>query len=157
VIGAKWNEIEFAERLWVIPAERMKASKEHRVPLSSPALAIIEEMQAIRDGDFVFPGIKTKRPLSDMAMAMTLRRMGRGEITVHGFRSTFRDWAAEQTDFPHEVCEMALAHLVADAVERAYRRGDLFRKRRQLGDAWAKFCATATAASGKVVPIRAAG
>jgi integrase len=135
----------------------MKAGKEHRAPLSAPALAILEEMQAIRERDFVFPGIKPKRSLSDMAMAMTLRRMGRGEITVHGFRSTFRDWAAEQTGFPHEVCEMALAHSVADAIERAYRRGDLFRKRRQLGDAWARFCASPPVTpEGKVAPIRAA-
>ena len=111
-------------------------------PLSDAALAILGEMQKVRQvGDFVFPGGKSRRPLSNMALAMTLRRMGRGELTVHGFRSSFRDWAAERTGFPAEVAEMALAHVVADKVEAAYRRGDLFRKRRQLMDAWARHCA----------------
>jgi integrase len=118
----------------------MKAGKEHRVPLSEAALAILEQMQAIRQGDFVFPGGKAGRPISNMAMAMTLRRMGRGDLTVHGFRSSFRDWVAERTDFPGEVAEMVLAHTVSDKVEAAYRRGDLFGKRRQLMDAWAGFC-----------------
>ena len=140
VIGSRWSEISLAERLWTIPAERMKAGKEHRVPLSDAARAILEQMQAIRQDDFVFPGGKTKRPISNMAMAMTLRRMGRDDLTVHGFRSTFRDWAAERTDVPREVAEMALAHAVGDKVEAAYRRGDLFEKRRQLMDAWSRFC-----------------
>jgi len=104
-------------------------------------------------GGFVFPGSKAHRPLSNMAMAMTLRRMGQGELTVHGFRSTFRDWAAERTSFPAEVAEMALAHTVSDKVEAAYRRGDLFEKRRTLAEAWAQFCAASTSA-GRVVPIR---
>ena len=140
VIGSRWSEISLAERLWTIPAERMKSGKEHRVPLSDAARAILEQMQAIRQDDFVFPGGKTKRPISNMAMAMTLRRMGRDDLTVHGFRSTFRDWAAERTDVPREVAEMALAHAVGDKVEAAYRRGDLFEKRRQLMDAWSRFC-----------------
>jgi len=140
VIGASWSEINFAERLWTIPAERMEAGKEHRVPLSDAALAIVEQMQAIRHDDFVFPGGKARQPISNMAMAMTLRRMGRADLTVHGFRSSFRDWAAERTDFPNEVVGMALAHAVSDRVEAAYRRGDLFQKRRLLMDAWAPFC-----------------
>jgi integrase len=153
-IGARWSEFDLSTRLWTIPPERMKARREHRVPLSDAALAVLEEMRAIRSGDFVFPGGRARRPISNMAMTMTLRRMGRGDLTVHGFRSTFRDWTAEQTSFPHEVCEMALAHIVADAVERAYRRGDLFEKRRQLAEAWASF---ATGASGvNVVQISAA-
>jgi integrase len=152
VIGARWDEINIGERLWTVPAERMKGGREHRVPLSDAALAIVEAMAAIRAGDFVFPGGKANRPLSNMALLMLLRRIGRGELTAHGFRSTFRDWAAERTTSPAEVAEMALAHTVSDKVEAAYRRGDLFQKRRQLADAWAKFCAAATPA-GRVVPL----
>jgi integrase len=157
VIGASWPEINSAERLWIVPAGRMKSGKEHRVPLSDATLAILEHMQAIRQGDFVFPGGKARRPISNMAMMMTLRRMGRGDLTVHGFRSSFRDWAAERTDFPNEVAEMALAHAVSGKVEAAYRRGDLFEKRRQLMDAWSRFC-TAPVADGRhsVVSIAAA-
>jgi integrase len=153
VIGARWTEINAPERLWAIPAERMKGGREHRVPLSDAALAIVEKMAAIRSGDFVFPGAKAKRPLSNMAFLMLLRRMRRDGSTAHGFRSTFRDWAAERTTFPAEVAEMALAHTVGDKVEAAYRRGDLFDKRRQLSGAWAKFCASPTAL-GSVVPLR---
>lgn len=152
VIGCRWSEVNVAERVWTIPAERMKAGKEHRVPLSGAALAIVETMFKIRQGDFVFPGGGTNRPISNMAMLMLLRRMGREDLTAHGFRSTFRDWAAERTGFPAEVAEMALAHTVGDKVEAAYRRGDLFQKRRQLAEAWAKFCATPPTA-GSVVPI----
>jgi len=154
VIGARWSEIDVAEKLWIVPAERMKAGKEHRVPLSDAALAIVAELAEHRQGDFVFPGGAPGRPLSNMAMLTLLRRMQRGDLTVHGFRSTFRDWAAERTSFPAEVAEMALAHTVADAVERAYRRGDLFQKRRQLMEAWAKFCAAPAPAGAAVVPLR---
>jgi integrase len=154
VIGARWDEINIAERQWTIPDERMKAGKEHRVPLSDAALAIVDKLAEIRRGDHVFPGGKAGRPISNMAMLMLLRRMGRGDLTAHGFRSSFRDWAAERTGFPAEVAEMALAHAVADKVEAAYRRGDLFDKRRQLAEAWAKFC-DAPAIEGRVVPIRA--
>ena len=152
VIGARWEEINIAERLWSVPAERMKAGREHRVPLCGKALEIVEEMRAI-GGNFIFPGGKRGKPLSNMAMTMLLRRMGHGDQTVHGFRSTFRDWAAERTNFPAEVAEMALAHAVSDKVEAAYRRGDLFEKRRALAEAWAKFCATALV-GGEIVPIR---
>jgi integrase len=155
VIGARWDEINIAERSWTIPGERMKGGREHRVPLSPAALAIVERMAEICSGDFLFPGGKANRPLSNMAFLMLLRRMGRGNLTAHGFRSSFRDWAAERTTFPAEVAEMALAHAVSDKVEAAYRRGDLFQKRRQLAEAWAKFCA-APSAAGAVVPIRQA-
>jgi len=155
VNGAQWGEINRAERLWTIPAERMKAGREHRVPLSDAALAIIDEMAAVRSGEFVFPGGKARRPLSNMAFLMLLRRMKRDDLTAHGFRSSFADWAAERTAFPAEVREMALAHSVGDKVEAAYRRGDLFQKRRQLADAWAKFCITPST-GGRVVPIRSA-
>jgi integrase len=154
VIGARWNEINMVERLWTVPGERMKAGKEHRVPLSDRALAIVDEMSSIRSGDYVFPGAKAGRALSNMALLMLLRRMSRGDLTAHGFRSSFRDWVAEATAFPAEIAEMALAHVVGDRVEAAYRRGDLFQKRRQLAEAWAKFCATPSSA-GRVVPIRA--
>ena len=152
VIGARWEEINIAERLWSVPAERMKAGRGHRVPLCGKALEIVEEMRAI-GGNFIFPGGKRGKPLSNMAMTMLLPRMGHGDQTVHGFRSTFRDWAAERTNFPAEVAEMALAHAVTDKVEAAYRRGDLFEKRRALAEAWAKFCATALV-GGEIVPIR---
>ena len=155
VIGAKWSEINVTERLWTVPAERMKSGREHRLPLSDAALNILEQMQAIRQDDFVFPGGWTRRPISNMAMAMTLRRMGRGDLTVHGFRSSFRDWAAERTGFPTEVAEMALAHSVSDKVEAAYRRGDLFDKRRRLMQAWASYC-TSKPAMGTVIAMQSA-
>jgi integrase len=156
VICARWDEVDFAERLWTVPTERMKAGREHRVPLSDVALAVLDELHKIRHGDFIFPGGRAGQPISNMAMTMVLRRMGRGALTVHGFRSTIRDWAAERTGFPAEVAEMALAHAVGDKVEAAYRRGDLFQKRRQMMDAWARFCATTSAANGKVVSFAAA-
>ena len=152
VIGAAWNEIDFAEALWTVPDERMKAKKEHRIPLSKPALAILQRLHAHRTGDYVFPGAKPNSPLSNMAMLKLLERMDLADLTVHGFRSTFRDWAAERTNFPREVAEHALAHSLPDKVEAAYRRSDLFEKRRQLLDAWARFC-DQPAAAGKVVPI----
>src|SRR5260370_28676855 len=134
----------------------MTAGREHRGPLSDAALAIVETMGAIRQGEFVFPGGTGGRLLSNMSMLMLLRRMGRDDLTIHGFRSSFRDWAAERTGFPAEVAEMALAHTVTDAVERAYRRGDLFAKRRQIMEAWARFCSAPVTHGEKVVPIAAA-
>jgi integrase len=130
-IGARWDEINFAERVWTVPASRMKAGKEHRVPLSDAAIAVLERMAKSQQGDFIFGG-DGGRPLSNMAMAMLLRRMEYKEITVHGFRSSFRDWAAEGTNFPAEVAEMALAHTIRNKAEAAYRRGYLLNKRRRL-------------------------
>jgi len=144
VISARWDEISMAERLWTVPPDRMKASREHRVPLSPHAVAILEEMRTVRVGDFVFPGGRAGQPISNMAMMMTLRRMGRGGLTVHGFRSSFRDWTAERTNFPREVAEMSLAHTVSDKVEAAYRRGDLFEKRHKLMADWAQYAASPT-------------
>lgn len=138
-LGVVWNEIDLRRRLWTIPAERMKAGKEHRVPLPSRACEILIEMSEVRHSDFVFPGAQSGRPLSQMALAMLLRRIGYGHVTVHGFRSTFRDWSAECTEF-HSDIEMALAHSVSNAVEAAYRRGDMLEKRRQLAEAWCNFC-----------------
>ncbi len=160
VLGVTWDEIDIDKKVWTIPASRMKAAREHRVPLSARAIEIVEAQQKKAterpDGEerraagYAFPGPKPKEPLSTMAMAMLLRRM-KAEITVHGFRSSFRDWASETTGFPHEVCEMALAHTIANKAEAAYRRGDLFDKRRKLMEAWAGYCATAAA---KVLPLR---
>ncbi len=157
-IGARRNEADIREKLWTVPAARMKASKEHRVPLSARAAAILREateLQAAEDA-FIFPGGRKDKPLSNMAMTAVLRRMGRGDITVHGFRSTFRDWAAERTNYPNHVVEMALAHAVGDKVEAAYRRGDLFEKRRKLMGEWATYCSTAskTSTQGNIVPMR---
>jgi integrase len=136
-IGAKWAEIDFDAKLWTIPSERMKAGKEHRVPLSDRTVATIEAL--LRDGDFVFMGATRDRPLSNMAMLELVRGMRKG-LTVHGFRSTFRDWAAEQTSYSHEMCEIALAHAVGNKVEAAYRRGDMMEKRRRLMADWARYC-----------------
>ena len=118
----------------------MKAGRDYRVPLTAPAVALLKDLGRIDGNDHIFPGMKAKRPLSNMACLALLKRLGWDELTVHGFRSTFRDWAAEQTAFPRDVAEMALAHTVKDKVEAAYRRGDLFEKRRELMDAWAEYC-----------------
>lgn len=139
-IGATWKEIDLKKALWIVPADRIKAGKEHRVPLTPRAIAILKQMGPGKPDEYVFPGQKDGRPLSNMAMLKTLERMDREDLTVHGFRSTFRDWAAEQTNYPREVAEMALAHAVGDKVEAAYRRGDMFEKRRQMAEDWAKFC-----------------
>ena len=143
-IGATWDEISVAEKVWVMPGTRMKAGKEHRVPLSNPVLAILNEMKSTGSAGegFLFHGAKPGKPLSNTAMIAVLRRMGRGDLTVHGFRSSFRDWVAERTKFPGEVAEMALAHAVGNRVEAAYRRSDLFERRRRIMAEWAKFCAT---------------
>jgi integrase len=139
VISTRWSEIDLKQSVWTVPAARMKGGREHRVPLSPSAIAVLDRMRGER-ADYVFPGRNPGGPLSNMAFLMMLGRMDRGDITAHGFRSTFRDWAAEQTSFAREVGEAALAHAVDDKVEAAYRRGDLFDKRRKLMDAWALYC-----------------
>jgi integrase len=151
--GASRAEINPAAKVWTVPAARMKAGKEHRVPLPPRALTIIGDVVTADAKKFVFPGGKLGKPLSNMAMTTVLRRMDRGDITVHGFRSTFRDWAAERTNYPREVVEMALAHSIGDKVEAAYRRGDLFEKRRRLMSEWANYCARGKIAA-TVVPLR---
>ena len=153
VSGATWSEIDLEGRLWTIPAERMKGGREHRVPLSEPALAILRAMAEVRTGDHVFPGVRVRRPMSSAALLTTLQRTGRGDFTVHGFRSTFSTWVIEQTNFPTEAREMALAHTVGTAVERAYQRSDLFEKRRQLAEAWADYCSPRPAGDNRVVAI----
>lgn len=156
VVEAKWPEIDRKAAVWTIPAERMKAGKEHRVPLGPRALEILTAVEPLRtEGEFVFPGPKKGKPFSNMAMlALLKKRMDRPNLTVHGFRSSFRDWAGECTGFPREVAEAALAHIVGDEVERAYRRGDALEKRRQLMLAWEKFISGASA-DGNVLPLRA--
>lgn len=153
VRGVRWSEIDLDAALWVVPAERMKAGREHRVPLSTAAVALLQAMPDV--GDYIFPGQRGDTPLSDMSLTAVLRRMGRSEITVHGFRSTFRDWCAESAanSFPREVCEHALAHSLPDKVEAAYRRGDLIEKRKVLMQVWADYCAK-SAASASVAPLR---
>lgn len=138
VIYAKWAEVDFKKKLWTIPGARMKSRREHRVPLSSAAIEVLKRMEN-RKGEYVFPGRSPDAPLSNMALLMTLGRMNRADITAHGFRSTFRDWAAECTNFPNEMVEMALAHVIEGKTEAAYRRGDLLEKRRQLMDAWGDY------------------
>jgi integrase len=140
VLGARWEEFDLDQGVWTVPAGRMKGARQHRVPLSRPAVKILKAMQECRNGDFVFPGQKPNTPLSVMAMQMVLRRMRVEDVTVHGFRSAFRDWAAECTNYPNEVCEAALAHVIENKAEAAYRRGDLFNKRRRLMET-AAYCA----------------
>jgi integrase len=155
VIGARWSEINLEDKLWTIPAERMKAGKEHRVPLCPRA---VEILQAIRPRSppaegFVFLGNRAKKPLSNMAFLMLLRRMECNDMTAHGLRSSFRDWCAERTNFPSEVAEMALAHAVGNKVEAAYRRGDLYQKRQQLMDNWGAFCTASPGSRTNVTQI----
>lgn len=139
VLNAKWSEVDLEKRVWQVPPERMKAGRVHRVPLSKRALELLQEMHQRRISDYVFPGQKEGRPLSTMALEMQLRRMKATGVTVHGFRSSFRDWAGEETEHAREVAEAALAHVVGDATERAYRRSDALEKRRALMQHWADF------------------
>ncbi|MBF0283718.1 MAG: integrase arm-type DNA-binding domain-containing protein [Magnetococcales bacterium] len=139
VLGTKWEEIDLTEKRWTIPASRMKAGKEHRIPLSNSALSLLETMADLRMGEYAFPGQNSHKPMSQMAMMMLLRRMRHGDFTVHGFRSTFRDWGADCTSYPNIVLEMALSHAVSDKVEAAYRRGDMFEKRTALMNDWAVY------------------
>lgn len=158
VRGARWSEIDMQAAVWTVPDERMKAGREHRVPLSGAALEVLRAVLPLRDreaGDLMFPGAKRGVLLSDVSLAKVLGRIGRQDVTVHGFRSTFRDWTAETTAYPREVAEAALAHTNRDKTEAAYARGDLFEKRRRLMDDWAEFCARPMT-DASVVPIRSA-
>lgn len=152
VVNARWAEIDLDSAIWSIPAVRMKANREHRVPLSSRAIEILHRAKELAGGsEFIFPGRSAAKPLSNMVFLMTLRRTN-DPVTAHGFRSAFRDWASERTNFPREVCEMALAHAIKDKSEAAYRRGDMLEKRRELMASWSAY---ATAVSADVVPLRA--
>jgi integrase len=145
VIGMRWAELNDAERMWIVPGSRMKAGKEHRVPLCGRALEIIAEMRDIasrRPSEFVFQGLKDGQPLSNMSLLMLLRRMGHAELTAHGFRATARTWCSEATNYPHELAELMLAHVTSDKTVAAYNRGDGLQRRRQMAEAWCKFCST---------------
>lgn len=150
VLDAKWDEINFATKVWTVPPERMKAGKEHRVPLSPAAMRVIGQMHAIRSADVIFPG--RRGSLSNMSLLKTLERMGHDDLTAHGFRSSFRDWAGDRTPFPRDVVEAALAHEIENKVEAAYRRSDALEKRRRLMDAWADYLARPIM-SAEVVPL----
>jgi integrase len=149
-LGARWPEIDLAEKLWRVPAARMKAGKQHVVPLVPQVIELLNALprEATDDDSFVFLGARQGTKLSNMSIHALLARMGRGDITVHGFRSSFRDWAAERTSYPREVAEQALAHTIPDATERAYRRGTLLQKRSQLLQAWARYCTSAPTVKG---------
>jgi integrase len=152
VLGARWSEMDLPAKVWTVPAERMKATRPHRVPLPEQAVELLRGLFTEADNDYVFIGAQAGKSLARRALAEALGRMNRSDITVHGFRSTFRDWAAEVSHFPNHVVEQALAHTISNAVEAAYRRGDLFEKRRALMAEWAAFCTRS--ADGAVVPIR---
>ncbi len=148
VVGATWTEVSLEKRVWTVPEGRMKAGREHRVPLSQPAISLLRRMEHLRNGDAIFPSQRKGYHLSNMALLNVLKRMERTDLTAHGFRSTFRDWVAECTETSREVAEMALAHSIGNAVEAAYRRGELFEKRRVLMAAWADYCDTPMAETG---------
>jgi integrase len=152
VLGARWDEIDLASKTWLIPPERMKSGKAHRVPLSDRAVAIIKDMQPVRRNEYVFPGVRsetiTETPLRELLIRLDL------SVTIHGFRSSFRDWCAEQTNFPRELAEQALAHAVGDSVERAYARTDMLAKRRRLMAAWADYCSKPIATGATVTRLR---
>ena len=154
VIGATWDEIDLGRRTWTVPANRMKGHHEHRVPLSDHTVALLEEMQGPRSNEFVFSR-HGGRPLSNMALLMMLRRMGRSDVTAHGFRSSFRTWAAERTGFPREVVEAALAHVIGNKVEAAYQRGDMLDKRRELMAEWGEYCVNPASTRGSLLSLKA--
>jgi integrase len=154
VLSARWDEIDLPEKVWTVPATRMKAGKEHRVPLSDRATAILDELHRARVSDFVFPGFKRGCPLSNMALEAVLRR-AEVDVTTHGFRSSFRDWAGDRTAFARDVVEAALAHAIENKTEAAYRRSDALEKRRKLMAAWAAYCISAAKEGrGNVTPLR---
>jgi integrase len=151
ILGMQWSELDLDRRIWTVPANRMKAGREHRVPLSPRAVAILRQLEELKTSDFVFPGQAHNKPLSNMAMEMVLRRMKIENATVHGFRSSFRDWAGNVSSFPREVAETALAHVIGDKAEQAYRRGDALEKRRKLMDAWCGYCLSASAKASTTI------
>jgi integrase len=149
-VGATWDEIDIDAKVWLVPASRMKAGREHKVPLADAAIAVLEAMRAIRQSPYVFPGANAGQPVRGGTVWWLANQLA--GVSVHGLRSSFRDWASERTNFQREVCEMALAHAIPDAVERAYRRGDLFQKRAALMQAWADYLAKPSQ-GGEVIPI----
>ena len=152
---AEWSEVDLDDAVWTIPAGRTKRNREHRVPLSNLAVALLRDMATIRQSAYVFPGYFAGRPISDNSVTRVMQATAPG-TTIHGLRSSFRDWAAERTSFAREVAEAALAHAVASQVEAAYRRTDFFDRRRKLMAEWAAFCEVSPSTGGGIVPIRAA-
>jgi integrase len=152
VLGARWCEVDLEKNIWMVPANRMKAGREHRVPLSARCALILKQLEKSKEGEFLFPGQKSKKPFSDRVMHMVLRKMNIEGATVHGFRSSFRDWAGNVSNFPREITETALAHVIGDKAEQAYRRSDALEKRRKLMDAWSAYCEPKTSAN--VVQMR---
>jgi integrase len=152
ILGMRWPEIDFDKKIWTVPANRMKAGREHRVPLSPRAVAILRRLEQVKAGEFVFSGQKSKSHFSDRVLHMVLRKLGVKNATVHGFRSSFRDWAGNVSSFPRELAETALAHVIGDKAEQAYRRSDALEKRRKLMDAWSAYCEPKTSAN--VVQMR---
>jgi integrase len=153
VLGAKWDEIDQDKPIWTVPAERMKSGKDHVVPLSAPAQAVLKKMRSLTNGEFIFFGQSGDRPMSNMALLTLLKRMKRTDITSHGFRSTFRDWAAER-GYADPVAEAALAHVVPDAVIAAYKRTTFFEMRKKMMDDWATFATSDPAKTADVISIR---
>ena len=151
VLGARWSEIDLTQAIWMVPGERMKSGRSHRAPLSGRAVELLTGLP--QDGNFVFPGRTGRRP-SAMLLMNLLRRMGHGSVTAHGFRATFKTWASERTNYPREIIETALAHVIGDAAEQAYARGDMLARRRQLMKSWTEFCSKSDPANGVVVPLR---
>lgn len=156
IINARWSEFDLEAAIWTISADRMKAGKEHRVPLSQPALDVLARLKEVSQNDYVLPGQKSLSHLSNMAFLQLLKRMGRNDLTAHGFRSTFKDWATERTNYPNEVSEMALAHSVGNKVEAAYRRGDLYEKRVRIMRDWGEFCEQKSGNNGDVITLAGA-
>lgn len=156
-LGARWSEIDMAGKVWTVPAERTKPGRPHRIPLSGRAMAILEKLAEGKTGEFVFPGQRAGKPLSNMAMEMVLRRMKIEGVTVHGFRSAFRDWAGNETHFPREVAEAALSHVIGDKAEQAYRRGDALEKRRALMEDWANYIEPKEAGGAAVLAFKRTG
>jgi integrase len=153
VIGARWSEIDFKAKVWTVPAERMKARKAHRVPLSEKAVSLLRSLPTEQGSDYIFIGTQKGEGISNMSMSAVLKRM-HYEVTVHGFRSTFKDWAGDVANYPNHISEMALAHTISSAVEKAYRRGDLFAKRAHMMQAWEKFCYQPPSKADNVTPLR---
>jgi integrase len=152
ILGMRWSEVDLSKMVWTVPANRMKAGREHRVPLVLRAVAILRQLEETKAGEFVFPGQVRDKPLSNMAMEMVLRRLKIENVTVHGFRSSFRDWAGNETSYPRDLIETALAHVIGDKAEQAYRRSDALEKRRQLMEVWGAYCSTP--AAEKVLAFR---
>jgi len=152
-LGAQWAEIDAGRAVWIIPGTRIKTGREHKIPLTAPALALLKKLHDQRVNDYVFPGKRGNKPLCHMVFSKLLSKMERSDVTAHGFRSTFKDWASEKTNFPREVSEMALSHAIGSQVEAAYRRGDLLGKREKLMAAWAAYC-DKPIASAAVLPFK---